>query len=124
MCPKLRKLQIFLQIVRKNYWYKYIFFLFLFEGCSKCWKSFPRSGGFGSKPDFSGFNVEEYSQRFDMAHKLRALEVKNADSKANCVALEKKYGLRYSELNWLPYYNPVQMHVVDPMHNLLLGTAS
>ena len=38
-------------------------------------------------------------------------------------ALEKKYGVRYSELFRLSYFDPIRMHVIDPMHNLLLGTA-
>jgi hypothetical protein len=33
----------------------------------------------------------------------------------------KEHGARYSELSWLPYFNPVHMTVVDPMHNILLG---
>ena len=37
--------------------------------------------------------------------------------------LEKKYGMQYSELLRLPYFDIVEFHVVDPMHNLLLGTA-
>ena len=32
-------------------------------------------------------------------------------------------GTRYTELNRLPYYDPIRQHVIDPMHNLLLGTA-
>lgn len=31
--------------------------------------------------------------------------------------------MRYCELLKLPYFNPIRHHVVDPMHNLLLGTA-
>ena len=37
--------------------------------------------------------------------------------------LESKYGVRYSVILDLPYFNPVRFTVVDPMHNLLLGTA-
>ena len=35
---------------------------------------------------------------------------------------EKKYGVRYSELLRLPYFI-VEYHVIDPMHNILLGTS-
>ena len=36
--------------------------------------------------------------------------------------IEKKYGVGYSELLMLPYIDVVNFHVIDPMHNLLLGT--
>ena len=35
----------------------------------------------------------------------------------------KQYGVRYSVLLQLPYFDVVQFHVIDAMHNLLLGTA-
>ena len=35
----------------------------------------------------------------------------------------KETGARYSELHRLPYYDPIRMHTIDPMHNLYLGTA-
>lgn len=37
-------------------------------------------------------------------------------------AAESKAGLRYSILLSLPYFNPVRFTVIDPMHNLYLGT--
>ena len=37
-------------------------------------------------------------------------------------ALESKYGVRYSILVALPYFDPIRFTVVDPMHNLYLGT--
>ena len=38
--------------------------------------------------------------------------------------LQKQWGIRYSELLRLgPYFNIARNHVIDPMHNLLLGTA-
>ena len=36
--------------------------------------------------------------------------------------LDKQYGIRYSDLLRLPYIDIVEHHVVDPMHNLFLGT--
>lgn len=33
------------------------------------------------------------------------------------------YGVRYSELLTLPYFDVIQFHVVDPMHSLFLGIA-
>ena len=37
--------------------------------------------------------------------------------------IESAFGVRYSELFQLPYFDPIRHHVIDPMHNLLLGTA-
>ena len=34
----------------------------------------------------------------------------------------KTYGVHYTELNRLPYFDAIRMTVVDPMHNILLGT--
>ena len=35
---------------------------------------------------------------------------------------EHEAGVRYSELLRLPYFDIVRCHLVDPMHNLFLGT--
>ncbi len=37
--------------------------------------------------------------------------------------IEREHGLRYSVLLELPYFDVVRHSVIDPMHNLLLGTA-
>jgi len=38
--------------------------------------------------------------------------------------LERKYGVRYSSLLKLPYYDAIRMStIIDPLHNLYLGTA-
>ena len=37
--------------------------------------------------------------------------------------MESDFGCRYSELLRLSYFDPVKMHVIDPMHGLFLGTA-
>ena len=37
--------------------------------------------------------------------------------------LERESGVRYSVLTKLPYFDGTWLHIVDPMHNLLLGTA-
>ena len=37
--------------------------------------------------------------------------------------MESLYGVRYTELLRLPYFKQIRGHAVDPMHNLLLGTA-
>ena len=72
-------------------------------GCSKCWKRFPRIE-FGAKPDYSGFDL-------------------HSPTKTERVEKESKYGIRFSEFHRLPYFDPIKMHAVDPMHNLFLGAA-
>ena len=37
--------------------------------------------------------------------------------------LESEYGTRFTVLSTLPYFDAVRMTVVDPMHNLFLGTS-
>ena len=37
--------------------------------------------------------------------------------------IEREYGICYTPLIELPYFNPVKQTVVDPMHNLFMGTA-
>lgn len=37
--------------------------------------------------------------------------------------LESKYRCRYSVLLELSYFDPVRMLVIDPMHNLFMGSA-
>ena len=51
---------------------------------------------------------------------MESLQCSTQEQKSN---FESEHGVRYSELFRLPYYDPIRMHVIDPMHNLLLGVA-
>ena len=46
-----------------------------------------------------------------------------ARTKAEQKRIERKYGARWSELFHLSYYDAIRFVVIDPMHNLLHGTA-
>lgn len=46
-----------------------------------------------------------------------------ASTKTEQKQIEFEHGIRYTELNRLPYYDPIKCHLVDPMHCLLLGVA-
>ncbi|KAL3858314.1 hypothetical protein ACJMK2_012908 [Sinanodonta woodiana] len=46
-----------------------------------------------------------------------------AKTKGSREELERKYGIRYSVLLELHYFDPVRMTILDPMHNLFLGSA-
>ena len=37
--------------------------------------------------------------------------------------IEREYGVRFSELLRLPYYDSIRFSVVDPMCNVILGSA-
>lgn len=51
------------------------------------------------------------------------LQHKHAKTAKERKDLERKYRVRYTVLATLPFYNTVRFCIVDPMHNLLLGSA-
>ena len=89
-------------------------------GCNKCYKTFP--GGVGSK-DYSGFNRDMWQVRTNVQHRSHIQEIQKQITITARNELESKFGCRYSVLLELPYFDPVRMLVIDPMHNLFLGTA-
>ncbi|KAI8493057.1 hypothetical protein Bbelb_290610 [Branchiostoma belcheri] len=72
-----------------------------------------------NRVDYSGFEEEDTLRSHEEPCKLAA----KARNRAERERIEKKYGARYSSLHDLPYFDVVRMHVIDPMHNLLEGTA-
>ncbi len=92
------------------------------KGCSKCLLNFP-TAQFGEKADYTNINRSEWVPRTKADHKAKAFTYRDAKTRADQKALEREYGVRYSILNELPYFDPPRMCVVDPMHNLLLGTS-
>ena len=90
-------------------------------GCSKCLKVFPST--FGTAPNYSGFNRSSWTMRAMDDHRLSAERVKNANTRSARESAEHEAGVRYSELLRLPYLDLVRCHLVDPMHNLFLGTS-
>lgn len=90
------------------------------QGCSKCMKSFPGSVG---QKDYSGFDREKWVQRTVQSHRQNVDEILSTSLKTEKAKLETKYGCRYSALLDLPYFDPVRMTIIDPLHNLFLGSA-
>ena len=43
--------------------------------------------------------------------------------KSQLQQLESTHGVRYSVLMELPYFDPIKFVVIDPMHNLMLGSS-
>lgn len=90
-------------------------------GCNKCTKAFPSIGP-GSR-NYAGFDRENWIMRSVENHKEHCKELFTATNKAELHNLESKYGIRFSLLMQLPLFDPIRFTVIDPMHNLLLGTA-
>ena len=89
-------------------------------GCSKCYKFFP--GTFGKK-DYSGFKREEWEKRTNEVHRIHSDLILACDNKTQRNKLEKLHGCRYSVLLKLSYFDIIRMCIIDPMHNLFLGSA-
>ena len=83
--------------------------------CNKCLKEF-------AQHDYSGFNRQNWQQRTNDTHREHCREALKETTKAAIQKTESKYGIRYSVLLVLPYFDPIKFTVIDPMHNLFLGT--
>ena len=89
-------------------------------GCTKCTKKFP--GPVGNKI-YSGFDRNNWTLRNNSDHRRSINLIKQAKNKTQRNKLESEHGCRYSVLLELPYFDPTRMLIIDPMHNLFLGTA-
>ena len=95
------------------------------KGCSRCLKSFVSpSHTFGDKLDYSysGFNPDSWPQRTVNEHRIQGMSWKHATTLAERTKIEQEFGMRFTELLRLPYFDTVRYSVVDPMYNILLGT--
>ena len=90
-------------------------------GCSRCKKHFP--GGFGERKDFSGFDRHDWPQRDLDEHKLVCQKLRQCTTSVAKETLQTQHGIKYSVLIELPYFDPIRFTIIDPMHNLFLGTA-
>ena len=91
-------------------------------GCSKCAKRFTYNED-ERRMNFSGYDCEDWPARTLSNHLTECIKHLNAATQAEKRTIEKEHGVRYSALIELPYFDPMQHAVVDPMHNLFLGTA-
>lgn len=92
-------------------------------GCSKCSKKFITLSSSENKRDYSGYNRELWSERNLSEHRQQAGNYLKAKTKADQKSIEDDFGLRYTVLLELPYFDPIRFSVVDPMHNVYLGSA-
>ena len=90
-------------------------------GCSRCYCNFG-TGVFGVR-DYSGFNKHSWKPRSSDRHRKDVDYTQKCKNKSEREKKESEVGCRYSVLLDLPYFDPVRMLIIDPMHNLYLGTA-
>lgn len=91
------------------------------RGCSKCKKEFIPGEHFGTKMNFGGF--ENCMPRTNIEHRCEAQEILAEDTYQGRENKQSKYGTRYTELMKLEYFDCIRFTIIDPMHNLFLGTA-
>ena len=76
--------------------------------------------------NYSGFDQTLWESRTKVDHMERCQAIKEIfeqqGTKASLQRVESTKGLWYSILLDLPYLDPIRYPVVDPMHNLFLGT--
>lgn len=87
------------------------------KGRTNCFSSF--SEGFGK----SNFSRCSWTARTDSAHRENVRVIMGSKSKSEASKLESQLGCHSSVLLELCYFDPVGMLLIDPMHNLFLGTA-
>ena len=89
------------------------------HACWKCSKLFPYDETL-NRVDFAG--VELGSLRKHDIHKKNARDTLDAVTKTQRSQLESDNGSRFTQLMHLPYYDCIRFAIIDPMHNLFLGT--
>lgn len=90
------------------------------RGCSRCLKGFP--GCVGSM-DYSGFDRGHWALRTNSGHREASLNLLSKRTKSDVQTSESASGCRYSILLKLPYFHAPRMLIIEPMHNLFLGSA-
>ena len=91
-------------------------------GCSRCYCNFGTST-FHAKQNYSGFDRRSWNFRSNTQHRSNVQTIIQCTTNSEQKKKESELGCRYSCLIELPYFDPVRMLTVDPMHNLYLGTA-
>ena len=90
-------------------------------GCSRCYANFG-TGTFGIQ-DYSGFNRTSWKPRSITTHRKDVQAILKCTTKSEQQRKESEYGCRYSCLLELPYFDAIRKLIIDPMHNLYIGTA-
>lgn len=78
------------------------------KGCSCCLKSFTsESHNFGEKLDYSGFNPSSWPCRTADEHHVQGMAWKHVQSVAERGKIEREFGVRFTKLLRLPYFDTV-----------------
>ena len=72
--------------------------------------------------NYSGFNCSLWIKRTDDQHRKSVEQIKKCKTKSTQYKKDIELGCRYRALLELPYFDAVRMHVMEPMHNLMLGS--
>ena len=84
------------------------------KGCSKCLLSFPTKN-FCEKPDHSNFNRSEWENQRNDEHREIALKYVECNTQRDQRKIEREFGIRYTVLLELPYFNSSRMCTIDPI---------
>ncbi len=90
-------------------------------GCSRCYANFG-TGKFGVQ-NYSGFNRTSWRPRSIAKHREDVKTILKCTTKSEKQLKESEFGCRYSCLLELPYFDAIRKLIIDPMHNLYIGTA-
>ena len=88
--------------------------------CSRCKRYFP--GTFGCI-DYSGFDRNSWPPRTAKEHRSVGTKIRRAETLAEVERIQSEKGYHYAALLNLPYLDVSRMLIVDPMHNLFLGSS-
>lgn len=78
---------------------------------------------FGEKADYSNFNHMLWEPHTNSSHREVSAKYLQCNTRSQRYAIERSSGVWYTILLELPYFDAPRMCIIDPMHNLLLGTA-
>lgn len=92
-----------------------------FYGCHHYKKYFTNIPG-SNRRDWSGYDCECWEKRTKQTTDREARIYRDASSLNQKKQLAKKNGTKWTTLNRLPYFDASKFTVVEPMHNLYLGT--
>ena len=92
------------------------------RACYKCDRKFTVSED-SHRVEYSGFDVSTWVPSTCAKNCESASLWKAARTKAEQDHISREYGVRWSMLQELPYFDIPKCTVIDPMHNLFLGTA-
>ena len=87
-----------------------------------CLKKILACAFFNDKLNYNGFNCSALPKRSLEQHQIKGMDWKQAKTQVERHKIEGKSGFCFTALLRLSYFDSSHFSVVDPMHNILLGT--